>query len=473
LQTIGFLEKMFLTIPTKIHNPSQRKRMLLETAFKDNTRAYDYILSVVKGNLEEIRKQFYWTDSRGKERLVGANRAAYIINHLCDFRDFKLSAVLKESVLKKVASNILAYFGNPESNFPEPERYQNRAKLYELALERLQKSTTKEEEDSARDEAAKASKPNPAPLAFIRERDFKVYYDQRKNNFFVLLQLIPATSNKIKKIKRDDGLKKFNDLSQGLPNTKTGILLPLEFGVWQEEFLKRQDIKFKTAELFKKGSEYYFNITCEVPEAQKLPLETFLGIDLGLKDAAAWTVLDKNGNVLKQEIFSGTERLATLRKHLAELREKQIKGKKVRGMRQKRRLEELAHLLANAIIKVALDFKSRIIMEDLKYIRTRSMVLKKILRRLVNAWNFDELRQILEYKTVLKGLPKPFFVRSHYTSQICPKCFDENGKPFYSKDNRVSPTQFKCIKCGYEAQANLNASENIVRRGLGILEKNA
>jgi IS605 OrfB family transposase len=464
---------MFLTIPTKIHNPSQRKRVLLETAFKENTRAYDYILSVVKGNLDEIKKQFYWTDARGKDRLILANKAASIINQLCDFGDYQLSSVLKESVRKKAASNILAYFGNPESNFPEPERYQDRAKLYELALEKLSKSTNKEEEDSARDEMAKTSKPNPAPLGFVRERDFKIYYDQKKNNFFILLQLIPASSNKSRKIKKDDKLTKFNDASKGLPATKTGVLFPLEFGVWQEEFLKRKDIQFKTAELFKKGSDYFFNITCEVPEAEKIPIETFLGIDLGLKDAAAWTVLNKNANVLKQEIFSGTERLATLRKHLNELREKQKRGKEVRGLKQKRRLQELAHLLANDIIKVALTHKSKIIMEDLKYIRTRSAILKKILRRLVNAWNFDELRQILEYKTVLSGLPKPFFVRAHYTSQICPKCFDENGKPFYSKDNRVSPTQFKCIKCGYEAQANLNASENIARRGLDILEKNA
>ena len=463
---------MFLTIPTKIHNPSERKKRLLETAFQENTKAYDHILSVVQANLDEMKKDFYWTDSRGNERLVGANKAASIINRLCNFSSFEISHVLRESVLKKAASNILAYFANPESNFPQPERYEERVKLHEMALERLRKSTSKEEEDSSRDELTKTSKPNPAPLSFIRERDFKIYYDEEKNNFFVLLLLIPVSSAKVRKIKKNEALKKFSDPTQGLPNTKTGLLFPLEFGVWQEEFLKREDIAFKTAELFSKGSEYYFNITCEVPEAEKMEVCAFLGIDLGLKDAAAWTVLDEKGEVLKQEIFTGTERLATLRKHVALLRERQRKSRQVRGLRQRRRLDELAHLLANDIINVALDFRARIIMEDLRYIRSRSTTLRKFLRQLVNAWNFDQLRQILEYKTVLKGLPKPFFVRSHYTSQICPRCFDEEGKPFYSRDNRPTPTKFKCIKCGYEAQANLNASENIARRGLGILEKN-
>lgn len=463
---------MFLTIPTKVHNPSVRKRNLLETAFVENTRAYDHILQVVKDNLDEIQKDLYWTDSRRKQRLVRANKAASVINHFCKLSQFQLSHVLRESVLKKAASNILAYFGNPESNFPEPERYQDRTKLHELALIRLSKSTTKEEEDTLRDELARTAKPNPPPLCFRRERDFKLYYDENRNNFFALLQLIPLSSQKARKIKKNDNLNKFNNPDEGLPDTKIGILLSLEFGVWQEEFLKREDIGFKTAELFKKGMEYYFNITCEVAEPDAIETQTYLGIDLGLKDAAAWTVLDKKDNVIKQAIFTGTERLATLRSHMQLLRERQKKSREVRGLRQRRRLDELAHLLANDIIKLACDYKSRIIMEDLKYIRTRSASLNRILRRLVNAWNFDELRQILEYKTVLKGLPKAFFVRSHYTSQICPKCFDENGKPFYSRENRPTPQKFKCIKCGYEAQANINASENIARRGMGILEKN-
>ena len=464
---------MFLTIPTKIHNPSRRKRALLETAFQENTKAYDHILDCVKTNLGQIRDKFYWTDSRGKDRLTSANRAVSVIKSVCNIDNFKLGSVLKESVLKKAASNILAYLANPESNFPEPERFQERPQFYLQALEQLKISTTKEQEDTARDELAKTSKKNIAPLCFIRERDFKIYWDERKNNYYALLQLIPDKSNKTTRIRKDERLRKIRDPKVTLPNTRTAVLFPLEFGTWQEEFLKNSDLKFKTAELFKKDDEYYFNITMDVPEPKKIEPEAYLGIDLGLQDAAAWSVLDKSGRVIAQDILSGTERLQNLRKHLLMLRERQKRGKSTKGLKQQKRLDELAHLLANQLIEIALKNKCRIILEDLKDIRSRSRNLNRYLRRLVNAWNFDELKSILHYKAKLKGLPDPFFVRAHYTSLICPKCFDEDGKPFFSKENRPTSKQFKCVKCGYEADANINASENITRRAISILEKNS
>ena len=63
----------------------------------------------------------------------------------------------------------------------------------------------------------------------------------------------------------------------------------------------------------------------------------------------------------------------------------------------------------------------------------------------------------LEYKLKLKGgiLIK---VNPQHTSQTCPQC------GHISKDNRKEQEIFKCVKCGYEANADHNAAQNILRR---------
>ena len=63
----------------------------------------------------------------------------------------------------------------------------------------------------------------------------------------------------------------------------------------------------------------------------------------------------------------------------------------------------------------------------------------------------------LEYKLKLKGgiLIK---VDPKHTSQTCIQC------GHISKDNRKEQEIFKCVKCGYEANADVNAAQNILRR---------
>ena len=51
-------------------------------------------------------------------------------------------------------------------------------------------------------------------------------------------------------------------------------------------------------------------------------------------------------------------------------------------------------------------------------------------------------------------------VPAAYTSQICHKC------GHVAKENRDSQAVFRCVKCGYEANADVNAAENILSRAL-------
>lgn len=51
-------------------------------------------------------------------------------------------------------------------------------------------------------------------------------------------------------------------------------------------------------------------------------------------------------------------------------------------------------------------------------------------------------------------------VSAAYTSQTCHEC------GHIAKENRESQAIFKCVKCGYEANADVNAAKNILSRAL-------
>ena len=87
---------------------------------------------------------------------------------------------------------------------------------------------------------------------------------------------------------------------------------------------------------------------------------------------------------------------------------------------------------------------------------TKVKVKSGLNRSILNeAWH--KFFTYLEYKLKLKGgiLIK---VNPQHTSQTCIKC------GHISKDNRKEQERFKCVKCGYEAHADHNAAQNILRR---------
>jgi putative transposase len=67
-------------------------------------------------------------------------------------------------------------------------------------------------------------------------------------------------------------------------------------------------------------------------------------------------------------------------------------------------------------------------------------------------WSFAQLRSIIEYKAATIG-KKVVAIDPRYTSP-CSRC------GFKKKENRSGRT-FKCKSCGFQIDADLNASRNI------------
>jgi putative transposase len=67
--------------------------------------------------------------------------------------------------------------------------------------------------------------------------------------------------------------------------------------------------------------------------------------------------------------------------------------------------------------------------------------------------------QMLDYKAQSRGV-KVIKVPPHYTSQICSAC------GYVDSENRKTQSEFKCVSCGHEENADINAAKNILDRGI-------
>ncbi len=68
---------------------------------------------------------------------------------------------------------------------------------------------------------------------------------------------------------------------------------------------------------------------------------------------------------------------------------------------------------------------------------------------------------MLEYKAIRKG-GEVIKIDPKFTSQKCSCC------GYISKENQKSQSRFKCVKCTFEMNADLNASINIAGAGYAL-----
>ena len=131
--------------------------------------------------------------------------------------------------------------------------------------------------------------------------------------------------------------------------------------------------------------------------------------------------------------------------------------------RETKRLRNMDHKISSDIVKLALEHKSVVVLEDLKGIRNRVTVEgHKATNRLINTWSYYRLQQFIEYKCKLNGVPFAK-VPPEYTSQLCSYCGvlgNRNRKHFTCIND-------ECDNQGIERHADVNAAFNIARRYLG------
>jgi putative transposase len=221
--------------------------------------------------------------------------------------------------------------------------------------------------------------------------------------------------------------------------------------------------KFAASKVVKHDNgEYYFHLTVsqEIEEPAIEQASNFMGVDVGINYLAVASTTDK-----KCKFFAGGE-IKNKRNIYSKMRARlQSKGtlsakrvlKRLAGKEQ-RFMKDVNHCISKAIVKFAVQENVSVIgLEDLTEVRDRTnRKLHKKQRYLHNSWAFRQLQSFIEYKAKQVGILVEY-VDPAYTSQTCNRC------NHISKNNRKG-LRFHCKACGFEMNADLNASRNIEHR---------
>ena len=192
--------------------------------------------------------------------------------------------------------------------------------------------------------------------------------------------------------------------------------------------------------------------------------------DVDLTNPSEWIAIDVNESNVTG--FSSNPHILRIETNLREIRsayfEKRQKIQKLSKYkpltakrllrkysdRERHRVKDLCHKVAKRIVEVAKLNGFGIVMEDLKWMRRRINYSRRMNRRL-HSLPYRKLQFYIEYKARLNGLPVEY-VDPRRTSSLCPICGD-----------KLAPNghrHLKCEKCGYEADRDVVACLNLLKR---------
>jgi IS605 OrfB family transposase len=255
-------------------------------------------------------------------------------------------------------------------------------------------------------------------------------------------------------------------------NRRERISLPIVFGERQKQRIEevlRGEWKFTTVEMVKRDGEWYAHFvlkkTVEVPDEP----ETVIGIDRGERNLAVAVAISKGdpSKPMKGQFWRGEEikRIRGLYGHIRRrLQEKKLlkKVKELKG-RERRKVNQQLHVIANQIVAYAKHFpKPVIVMEGLNGIRDNFKKSKKLNRRL-HSLPFRKLQACIEYRALLEGIEVRYLTKeeTRNTSKTCHRC---------GHVAQVRGREFRCPRCGLIYNRDLNACINIahaLKRGMG------
>jgi len=232
--------------------------------------------------------------------------------------------------------------------------------------------------------------------------------------------------------------------------------IPLDIGDYQKEHLRAEYSRSGAAVFVhdKRTDTFYLHITVAKEVENPLALgKRPLGVDRGVNNLA----VTSDG-----QFFSGRKpghitRGIRERRALIQARGTRSAKRLLKrlGGRVSRYMSWVNHNISRRLVDHAKATNAVIILEDLKDIRERMRGSKR-LNACLHSWPFFQLQQFLEYKALEAGVPV-VYVSPRYTSQACSRCGHISGS---QRDGHC----FKCSACGYEANADFNAANNIALR---------
>ena len=205
------------------------------------------------------------------------------------------------------------------------------------------------------------------------------------------------------------------------------------------------------------NGNFYLMATVSIPDPPFIETDGVLGIDLGIVQIAT----DSEGNQYSGEAVKACRRRS--RAHRSVLQKTGTKRAKRTLKKMSRKASRFSrhvnHVISKQLVQSALSSRKALALETLTGIRERANGFSREMRWQMGNWAFDQLKQFIAYKAKKAGIAV-YFVDPRNTSRTCSAC------GHCDKTNRKSQSQFLCLQCGLQANADMNASVNISRKGL-------
>lgn len=245
-------------------------------------------------------------------------------------------------------------------------------------------------------------------------------------------------------------------------------------------FFKSREIAgtIKNATVSRGANGWYISIQTEIEHevaAHEHP-DSAVGIDVGVSCFCALST----GELVKP--------LNSFKKYQRKLAREQRKlARKQKGSRNRKKQKEIIRRIHTKIARCRRDFLHKlstiisknhamIVVEDLNIAGMTAAArgtlespgsnvkAKAGLNRSILDQGWGEFVRMLEYKSAWSGgcLVK---VSPAYTSQKCSEC------GHVSRESRASRDAFRCIECGFECHADINAAKNILSAGPAAVNK--
>lgn len=241
--------------------------------------------------------------------------------------------------------------------------------------------------------------------------------------------------------------------------------------------------RIRTITLKREGSRWYAILSCDDVAAEPLePTGSVLGIDMGV--ASFLTTSDGEHVPNPRPLAAAAERLASAQQSLS--RKKRGSSRRRKAVRcvaaahrkiDRQRLDH-AHKVALALVRS----HDVIVHEDLKIanmtrrpkprpaedgsFEPNGAAAKAGLNKSIFDAGWGVFLRVLADKAESAGRVLAA-VDPRHTSQLCARC------GYVAAGNRVSQAEFRCMSCGHEAHADVNAAQNILRAGLVLREAQA
>ena len=214
-----------------------------------------------------------------------------------------------------------------------------------------------------------------------------------------------------------------------------------------------------------RSGEYYASVLCEVKEPEKLPeTDKHVGIDLGLHD---FIVCSDGKRVEAPKYFRKAEEKLAKRQRAFAKTVKDSKNHEKLRLKVARCHQKIKNQRNDFLQKLSTKLICENQVISLEDLSVKGMEANHCIAKSVADASFSKFVNMLEYKAEWYGRTIVKIDRFYPSTQICSGCGFQNKKLRGIKGLKVR--EWTCPECGEVHDRDLNASRNIDREGLMIL----